>query len=222
MKATHLIRQALLQIALCHVVIQGFLVPVLVGSTKTTTRLCDMKRPLLDQLASMLFKLENERVERSSEVDDKGRVGEPMAWSEKQSWANRFSEIMATKGYGFKQFVAEIVAGDYDQNDMDKTIDDLILQNDVSMFSFTTCPFCRKAKDALEERDIPYQTVELDELEGNMGNQIRAQLGRRTGRTSVPSIFVKGEFIGGCNDGPGLIPLMENGGFDAMMQKKKA
>ena len=88
------------------------------------------------------------------------------------------------------------------------------------MYSFTTCPFCRKAKDTLEGRGIPYRTVELDELEGNIGNQIRAQLGRRTGRTSVPSIFVRGEFIGGCNDGPGLIPLLENGEFDAMMQKK--
>ena len=218
MKAPLLIRKVLLQIALCHVVVQGFFIPVPTGST--TTRLCEMKRPLLDQLASTLFSLENERVERSSEVDEKGRVGEPMAWSEKQSFANRFSEVMATKGYAFKQFVADIVAGDYDQNAIDKTIEDLTLQNDVAIFSFTTCPFCRKAKDTLEERGIPYQTVELDELEGNLGNQIRAQLGRRTGRTSVPSIFVKGKFIGGCNDGPGLIPLVENGEFDAIMQKK--
>ena len=205
--------------ALSLAVVQGFVVPVSTGSTGLSTRLYDMKRPLLDQLASTLFSLENERVERSSEVDEKGRVGEPMAWSESQSFANRFSEIMATKGYAFKQFVADIVAGEYDKDAVDKTIDELILQNDVAMFSFTTCPFCRKAKDILEEQGIPYQTVELDELEGNLGNVIRAQLGRRTGRTSVPSIFVKGEFIGGCNDGPGLIPLLENGEFDAMMKK---
>ena len=32
---------------------------------------------------------------------------------------------------------------------------------------------------------------------------MRARLGARTGRTSVPSIFIGGEYIGGMNDGPG-------------------
>lgn len=217
MRAPRFLRKCLLSWALCLGVAKGFFVAV---PTRTvTTRLGEMKRPLLDQLASTLFSLENERVERSSEVDDKGRVGEPMAWSEKQSFANRFSEFMASKAYGFKQFVADIVAGDYDRKIMDEKIDELILQNDVAMFSFSTCPFCRRAKDALEERRIPFQTIELDELEGNLGNEIRAQLGRRTSRTSMPSIFVMGEFIGGCNDGPGLLPILETGEFDRLMQK---
>ena len=42
------------------------------------------------------------------------------------------------------------------------------------------------------------------------GNQLRAVLGRRTKRTSVPSIFIDGVYIGGMNDGsPGLGPLAE-------------
>lgn len=146
----------LLPMALSLGAVQGFFVPT--ATTTTTTLLYGMQRPLLDQLASALFSLENERVERSSEVDEKGRTGEPMAWSEQQSFANKFSQIMATRAYGFKQFVADIVAGDYDKQVMDQKIDALILQNDVAMFSFTTCPFCRRAKDALEERGVPYQT----------------------------------------------------------------
>ena len=41
-----------------------------------------MKRPILDQVASSLLKLENDRVEQSSILDEKGRIGEPMEWSE--------------------------------------------------------------------------------------------------------------------------------------------
>ena len=61
------------------------------------------------------------------------------------------------------------------------------------MYSFTTCPFCRKAKDYLEGQSIPYESIELDLLPGNEGNEIRAELGRMTRRTSVPSIFIGGE-----------------------------
>jgi glutaredoxin 3 len=179
-----------------------------------------MKRPFLDQLASALFKLESDRVEASSELDDKGRMGEPMAWSERNSAAQKFSQVVASNplAYRFKQWIADIVAGDnYDRAAVQNTIDNFISSNTVAMYSFTTCPFCRRAKDALDERGVLYAAIELDELPD--GNQIRAELGRRTKRTSVPSVFVKGEYIGGCNDGPGLLPLMESGEFDRMLGK---
>ena len=89
------------------------------------------------------------------------------------------------------------------------------------MYSFTTCPFCRKAKDYLDRESIPYRAIELDELDGNEGNEIRAELGRMTKRTSVPSIFIGGEYIGGCNDGPGLLFLANEqpDRFNELLQK---
>jgi glutaredoxin 3 len=55
-------------------------------------------------------------------------------------------------------------------------------------------------------------------LPGNEGNEIRAVLGKLTKRTSVPSIFIDGNYIGGCNDGnPGLVPLIKNGELDKLM-----
>mmetsp|Transcript_8546 Transcript_8546/g.12637 ORF Transcript_8546/g.12637 Transcript_8546/m.12637 type:complete len:232 (+) Transcript_8546:91-786(+) len=190
------------------------------GSSYSSTRLNEMKRPILDQIATVLFKLENDRVEKSSEVDEKGRIGEPMAWSESDSLANKFSEVMAGPGYAFKQFVADIVAGEYDQEETEIYVNGFVASNDVAMFSFSTCPFCRRAKDFLDESGISYTAIELDELPENRGNEIRAQLGRLTRRTSVPSIFVRGQFIGGCNDGPGLLPLAESGELKAMLQAK--
>jgi glutaredoxin 3 len=192
-------------------------------TTATTTALMGMKRPILDQIATTLFQLEKDRVEASSEIDEKGRMGEPMAWSNADSMANQLSVFMANQGYGFKQFVADLVAGkDYDADAVTAQINQFVADHDIAMFSFTTCPFCRRAKDALEERGLPYGVMELDELEGNAGNEYRAQLGRLTRRTSVPSIFIRGTYIGGCNDGsPGLLPLMESGQLDVLLKLTK-
>lgn len=183
-----------------------------------------MKRPILDRLATFVFKLENDRVANSSVEDERGRSGEPMEWAEEDSFANRLSDAVQSNdiGYKFKQTVADLVAGEYDREETGDSIRTFVGETPVAMYSFTTCPFCRKAKDFLEDQSIPYSSVELDLLPGNEGNEIRAELGRVTKRTSVPSIFIGGEYIGGCNDGPGLLPLArENDGekFNNLLQK---
>jgi glutaredoxin 3 len=183
----------------------------------------EMKRPILDQIATTLFQLETNRVKASSIVDDRGRLGEPMEWSEDTSIANRFSELIAKNsiGYNVKQWIANIIAGDYDEEKIEQMVDDFIGQHDVAMFSFTTCPFCRRAKDILEEQNIKYVAMELDELNDNLGNEIRALLGKKTKRTSMPNIFIRGQCIGGCNDGyPGLLPLLKTGELSALFIKK--
>ena len=42
---------------------------------RSTSLLYEMKRPILDRLATFVFKLENDRVANSSVEDDKGRTG---------------------------------------------------------------------------------------------------------------------------------------------------
>lgn len=192
----------------------------------SSTRLYEMNRPILDRLASFLFKLENDRVSASSVIDEKGRDGEPMEWAQEDSLANRFSQFVASNelGYRLKQGVADLIAGEYDQEGTKETIEDFIASNPVAMFSFSTCPFCRTAKDFLHDASIPYVAMELDMLPGNQGNEIRAELGKITRRTSVPSIFIGAEYIGGCNDGnPGLLPLArENDGATLNAKLKRA
>ena len=194
----------------------AFLPPATIKShpnVSSSTKLYEMERPILDRLASFLFKLENDRVSSSSVIDDKGRNGEPMEWAQENSLANRFSELVASNdlGYRLKQSVADLIAGDYDEDTTRRSITEFIETSPVAMYSFSTCPFCRTAKDYLEEQSIPYVSIELDLLPENQGNEIRAELGRITRRTSVPSIFIGGEYIGGCNDGnPGLLPLAKD------------
>lgn len=101
---------------------------------------------------------------------------------------------------------------------MQAKIDGLIKDNDVLMLSFTTCPFCLKAKSVLNEKGIEYKTVELDKEPDGM--QMRSQMSQMIGRTSVPAIWIKGTFVGGCNDGPmgGIVKLNQSGELDAMLQ----
>ena len=166
-----------------------------------STRLYKAKHLILDRLATFVFKLENDQVTNSSVEDDKGRSGEPMEWAEENSFANQFSNMVSSNdiGYKFKQTVADLVAGEYDKEAKGDSIRSFIGETPVAMYSFTTCPFCRKAKDYLEEQSIPYESIELDLLPGNEGNEIRAELGRVTRRTSVPSIFIGGETLMSMN-----------------------
>ena len=77
--------------------------------------------------------------------------------------------------------------------------------NKIVMFSFTIYPFWRSAKDYLNVKIITYETIELDEIDGNNGNIVRASSGKITGRISVPSIFICGTPISRLNDGtPGF------------------
>jgi len=45
-------------------------------------------------------------------------------------------------------------------------------------------------------------------------------MGDLLGRTSVPAIWIGGDFVGGCNDGPmgGLVKLNDEGKLDGMLQ----
>jgi len=56
------------------------------------------------------------------------------------------------------------------------------------------------------------------------GKAIRAEMGDMLGRTSVPAIWIKGTFIGGCNDGPlgGIKTLNGKNQLDSMLKSAGA
>jgi glutaredoxin-related protein len=49
----------------------------------------------------------------------------------------------------------------------------------------------------------------------------RDELRKKTGVRSVPSVWVKGQYVGGCNDGPehwmGIMKLMANGNLNKLL-----
>jgi len=54
-----------------------------------------LDRPILDPLATFVFKLENDCVSSSSIPNAKGRTSKPMEWAEENSFTNQFSEIVS-------------------------------------------------------------------------------------------------------------------------------
>jgi len=111
------------------------------------------------------------------------------------------------------------MAGEYDAAAIQDRINLLIDDNPVLMFSFTTWPFCVKAKDLLDGMRVKYTVVELDTDPD--GKAIRAEMADIIGRTSVPAIWIGKQFIGGCNDGPlgGLMTLNKSGKLNGMLSE---
>ncbi|CAM9428661.1 unnamed protein product [Choristocarpus tenellus] len=111
-----------------------------------------------------------------------------------------------------KQGIAKLGAGQYDEDIIKGQIESYKSSNKVMIFSWARCPFCTKAKGLLGdliEDPADYQVAELDEMPE--GGAIRYELSQLTGRTSVPQIWIGGEYVGGCSDGPGVFTLHEQG-----------
>ena len=67
------------------------------------------------------------------------------------------------------------------------------------VFSKTTCGYCDYAKRILLEHGVAdLEVIELDKVEG--GKQIQESLHQLTGQRTVPNVFIKGKWIGGCDD----------------------
>jgi glutaredoxin-related protein len=106
------------------------------------------------------------------------------------------------QGYGIKQIMANVLAGDYDETEMNAKIDAYIQNSPVVMFTWQRSPSCVQAVDTFRAMGIldQVQIVRLDDP-WSEGNPVRAQIGKRVGRSSVPMIFIGGAYVGGFDGG---------------------
>jgi glutaredoxin 3 len=65
----------------------------------------------------------------------------------------------------------------------------------VDVYTTPSCPYCVRAKRLLSERGIAYREIDVAE-----DDELREDLIRRTGRRTVPQIFIAGEAIGGYEE----------------------
>jgi len=65
----------------------------------------------------------------------------------------------------------------------------------VEIYTTAICPYCVAAKRLLQARGIAY-------AETDVGNDpdLRAEIMERTGRRTVPQIFIAGQSIGGYDE----------------------
>jgi glutaredoxin 3 len=83
---------------------------------------------------------------------------------------------------------------------------------DIKIYSTAVCPYCVAAKNFLKQRGQSWEEIRLD-----LDPALRREIVEKTGRTSVPQIFINGQHIGGFDDmvaldrAGGLAPLLEAG-----------
>jgi cysteine synthase A len=73
----------------------------------------------------------------------------------------------------------------------------------VVLFALEWCEFCWSLRRLFQRVRIPFRSIDLDAVEyqpGDRGGRIRAALGARTAMTTIPQLFVGGEFVGGCTE----------------------
>lgn len=80
---------------------------------------------------------------------------------------------------------------------------------DITLYSSNFCPFCIRAKQLLDGKGISYNEIRVDGKP-----EVRAEMARRAGRTSVPQIWIGNTHVGGCDD---LIALERSGKLDTML-----
>eukprot|EP00953_Heterococcus_sp_UTEX-ZZ885_P019793 11046-Heterococcus_DN1.PRE.1 len=119
------------------------------------------------------------------------KAQDDLSRAEPDSFVNKLSvAVMNSPLNQFKQSIAKIGVGEYDATVLNKQIDAYIKQNKVMVFSWTGCPFCRKANALLAELMEPSQFFVLQIDEMDQGKAIRYELSQKTGRTSVPQIWI--------------------------------
>lgn len=79
----------------------------------------------------------------------------------------------------------------------------------IDIYTKATCPFCHRAKALLNSKGAAFNEIAID------GDNVkREEMIARSGRTTVPQIFISGQHVGGCDDlhaldaRGGLAPLL--------------
>lgn len=84
--------------------------------------------------------------------------------------------------------------------------------NTVTMYSKLTCPYCVQAEQLLQRKGVSNLTkIRVDEIPAELETMIA-----RTGRRSVPQIFIGDTHVGGFDD---LAALNLEGKLDTLLNK---
>lgn len=84
----------------------------------------------------------------------------------------------------------------------------------VQVFTTQRCPYCEWSKRLLTRRGIDYEEVRID-----LDDARRTEMFTRSGRTSVPQIFIGERHIGGYQD---MVALDQSGTLQKMLDEINA
>jgi glutaredoxin 3 len=72
------------------------------------------------------------------------------------------------------------------------------------------CPYCQRARGLLSKKGVQVREIDVDD-----DPRLREEMIARSGRRTVPQIFIGEKHVGGCDD---LLALDERGELDRLIQ----
>jgi glutaredoxin 3 len=79
------------------------------------------------------------------------------------------------------------------------------------MYCTAACPFCQSAERLLEKKGV----TDVEKVRVDLQPALRVEMMKRSGRRTVPQIWIGGRHIGGCDD---LYALEHGGQLDALLK----
>jgi glutaredoxin 3 len=83
-------------------------------------------------------------------------------------------------------------------------------QPKVVLYLTDWCPFCTRARSLLERKGAEIEVIDVDARP-----EARTEMMARSGRRTVPQIFIGDTHVGGCDD---LYALDAAGGLDPLLK----
>ena len=77
------------------------------------------------------------------------------------------------------------------------------------MYMTASCPFCQSAERLLEQKGVAVEKIRVD-----LEPQRRAEMTQKSGRRTVPQIWIGSRHVGGCDD---LYALDREGKLDPLL-----
>ena len=65
----------------------------------------------------------------------------------------------------------------------------------IVMYTSEYCPYCRRARGLLDSKGVVYTLLDV-----NRDPRFWEEITKRTGRHTVPQIFIGDRHVGGCDD----------------------
>jgi glutaredoxin 3 len=81
----------------------------------------------------------------------------------------------------------------------------------VTLYTTRFCPYCVRAKSLLDGKDVAYRDIAVDS-----DPQLRQEMMERSGRHTVPQIWVGDTHVGGFDD---LWALERQGSLDELLER---
>ena len=81
----------------------------------------------------------------------------------------------------------------------------------VIMYGTAWCPYCVRARQLLDEREVSYQDIRVEREPA-----LRRQMMELSGRRTVPQIWIGETHVGGYTD---LLDLDQRGRLDGLLQQ---